>query len=175
MLLIILKSDFRKFDANTNVQHERETFLPASICLALSCPDELTCPCLDCGWLQCALKGSDADCDCAANCSPDNCCAITQKTYGHATFRRFCGQFGDGDRAGDGDRDGDGGILESAERRLNSHHVSAEAAAVLGFDFVLNHAMHMNYFCSSVSSCAPSSPPASSSWLKINVDANTCM
>lgn len=35
MLLIILKSDFRKFDANTNVQHEWETFLSASNCFSL--------------------------------------------------------------------------------------------------------------------------------------------
>lgn len=125
--------------------------------------------------LKAATPTATADCDCSANCSPDNCCAITQKTYGHATFRRFCGQFGVGDRAGDGNGEGDEGIFESAERRLNSHHASAAAAAVLGFDFVLNHAMHMNYFCSSVSSCAPSASAAPSSWLKINVDANTCM
>lgn len=155
---------------------ERETFCLPRPSLARTSWRVRVLIAVDCNApLKAATPTATANCDCAANCSPDNCCAITQKTYGHATFRRFCGQFGVGDRAGDGNGEGDEGIFESAERRLNSHHASAAAAAVLGFDFVLNHAMHMNYFCSSVSSCAPSASAAPSSWLKINVDANTCM
>lgn len=53
MLLIILKSDFRKFDANTKVAIAAGAVV---YFLLLS----MTCPCLDCGCCNAPLKAATA-------------------------------------------------------------------------------------------------------------------